>query len=72
MDTKINNKMSQTYLNDDNAIVKIYGNDDGSKFAIVVEYFDLENEIDYSYFDSLDKAVKKYISVINEDKVKTN
>tara|TARA_R100000742_G_C4278942_1_gene102480 strand:+ start:3377 stop:3595 length:219 start_codon:yes stop_codon:yes gene_type:complete len=72
MDTKINNKMSQTYLNDDNAIVKIYGNDDGSKFEVVVEYFDLENETDYAYFDSLDKAVKKYISVINEDKVKTN
>ena len=72
MDTKINNKMSQTYLNNDNAIVKIYGNDDGSKYVVVVEYFDLENEIDYAYFDSLGKAVKKYISVINEDKVKTN
>jgi len=72
MDTEINRKMAQNYLNNDNSIVKIYGNDDGSKFVVVVEYFDLENEIDYAYFDSLDKAVKKYISVINEDKVKTN
>ena len=71
MDTKINNKMSQTYLNTDNAIVKIYGNDDGSKYVVVVEYFDLENEIDYAYFDSFDKALEKYLSVINEDKVKT-
>ena len=68
MDTKINNKMSQTYLNDDNAIVKIYGNDDGSKFVVVVEYFDLENEMDYAYFDSLDRASDKYLSIINEDK----
>jgi threonine synthase len=72
MDIKINKKMSQKYLNNDNAIVKIYCNDDGSKFVVVVEYFDLENEIDYAYFDSFDRAVKKYISVINEDKVKTN
>jgi hypothetical protein len=71
MDKKINNKMAQTYLND-NAIVKIYGNDDGSKFAIVVEYFELENDIDYSCFDSLDRAVEKYLSVIDEDKVKTS
>ena len=71
MDIKINNKMSQKYLND-NAIVKIYCNDDGSKYAVAVEYFDLENEIDYAYFDSLDKAFEKYLSVINEDKVKTS
>ena len=72
MDTKINKKMSQKYLNNDNAIVKIYCNDDGSKYVVVVEYFDLENEIDYSYFDSLDKAFEKYLSVINEDKAKTS
>jgi hypothetical protein len=72
MDIKINKKMSQKYLNNDNAIVKIYCNDDGSKYAVVVEYFDLENDTDYAYFDSFDRAVKKYISVINEDKVKTN
>ena len=35
MDTKINNKMSQTYLNNDNSIVKIYGNDDGSKYVFI-------------------------------------
>ena len=68
MDTKINNKMSQKYLNNDNSIVKIYCNDDGSKFVVVVEYFDLENEIDYAYFDSLDRASDKYLSIINEDK----
>ena len=45
MDVKIDKKMSQKYLNNDNAIVKIYGNDDGSKFVVVVEYFDLENDI---------------------------
>tara|TARA_R110000824_G_scaffold149950_1_gene320373 strand:- start:275 stop:493 length:219 start_codon:yes stop_codon:yes gene_type:complete len=72
MDIKIDKKMSQKYLNNDNAIVKIYGNDDGSKFVVVVEYFDLENEIDYSYFDSFDRALEKYLSVINEDKVKTS
>ena len=72
MDIKINKKMSQKYLNNDNAIVKIYCNDDGSKYVVVVEYFDLENEIDYAYFDSLDKAFEKYQSVINEDKVKTS
>ena len=72
MDTKINKQMSQKYLNNDNAIVKIYCNDDGSKYVVVVEYFDLENEMDYAYFDSLDRASDKYLSVINEDKVKTN
>ena len=72
MDVKIDKKMSQKYLNNDNAIVKIYGNDDGSKFVVVVEYFDLENDIDYSYFDSFDKALEKYLSVIDEDKVKTS
>ena len=72
MDTKINKKMSQKYLNNDNAIVKIYCNDDGSKYAVAVEYFDLENEIDYACFDSLDKAFEKYLSVINEDKAKTS
>ena len=72
MDTKINKKMSQKYLNNDNAIVKIYCNDDGSKFVVVVEYFDLENDTDYAYFDSFDRALEKYISVINEDKVKTS
>ena len=71
MDIKINNQVSQEYLND-NAIVKIYCNDDGSKYAVAVEYFDLENEIDYVCFDSLDKAVEKYISVIDEDKAKTS
>tara|TARA_R100000988_G_scaffold49477_1_gene24140 strand:- start:299 stop:511 length:213 start_codon:yes stop_codon:yes gene_type:complete len=68
MDTEINRKMAQNYLNNDNSIVKIYGNDDGSKFVVVVEYFDLENEIDYAYFDSLDRASDKYLSIINEDK----
>ena len=68
MDTEINRKMAQKYLNNDNSIVKIYGNDDGSKFVVVVEYFDLENEMDYAYFDSLDRASDKYLSIINEDK----
>ena len=72
MDIKINKKMSQKYLNNDNAIVKIYCNDDGSKFVVVVEYFDLENEIDYAYFDSFDRALEKYLSVIDEDKAKTS